>query len=55
MTIEEIGPYLTGLELELQTVSSRINVTNMILGLLVCCVGIVAGLIFMRIFWERFK
>lgn len=55
MTIEEIGPYLSQLEYELQVVSSGINVTNIILVLLIVCVGIVAGLLFMTIFWERFK
>ena len=55
MTIDDIGPYLTALELELQQVSGGINVMTMVLVLLILCVGIVAGLLFMKICWERFK
>lgn len=62
MTIEEISPYLEGLAALLQQQAENIQQLGaqlleleQVLTLLILFVGFLGGLMFMRVFWERFK
>lgn len=62
MTIEDLEPYLIALIDALQQLSNdnavllqQVYVLKSVLAIIVFMMGFLAGLIFMRIFWERFK
>lgn len=62
MTIEEISPYLEVIagilqaqSDQIQQISAQLLEMEQVLALLIFFVGFLGGLLFMRVFWERFK
>lgn len=62
MSIEQIEPYLLDLLAALQQISAdnavlleQMFVLKSVLAIVIFMMGFLGGLLFMRVFWERFK
>lgn len=62
MTIDDLEPYFLALIEALQQLGNdnaallqQVYVLKSVLAIIVFMMGFIAGLLFMRIFWERFK
>lgn len=62
MTIEQLEPYLQALLEALQQLSAdnavileQVYVLKSVLAIIIFMMGFLGGLLFMRVFWERFK